>query len=749
MKTSIFSTVRSFAAFFVAGLAFAACSSDNSLVEEPQPVQQPSQSGSVYTVTVNATKGGETRALSVDGSDISATWSVGDEVTVYNVTEEIELSGTLVAQSDGTSTTLTGDLSGYIDDGNVLKLMFLSPDYATQDGTLEYIATHCDYAEATVKVSDISGSSIVTTDAAFENKQAIVKFTLKDKANDAALSASAFSVNAGSNTCIVTPASATSELYVAIPAIYSQTVSLAATVGDDTYIYDKDGITFEAGKYYPIAVKMTEYDINDAPLTFEAKTAGAEVTFTATTGGITPIEYNKYDGLGWQTYESESPVTLTNVGDKVSFRGTNATYSDGYDYSTFSCSDECYIYGNIMSLIDKSGYATNTTLTGTHTFYKMFYYNSNICNHPVKSLTLPATTLMDYCYYQMFYGCSKLTAAPALPATTLSDFCYYSMFSHCTKLTAAPVLPSTLLAESCYQYMFENCIITEAPALPATELAESCYHGMFSGCIKLTAAPALPATTLATKCYRAMFSGCTSLTTTPELPATTLASDCYESMFSYCSKLTAAPELPATTLTAGCYQYMFENCTKLTAAPALPATMLSDYCYYFMFRGCTSLTTAPELRATSLANYCYAYMFSVCTSLTEAPELPATSLAWACYNSMFSNCSKLEEAPELPATSLSPSCYASMFLGCTSLTTAPALPAARLTNNCYEHMFRNCSNLANIKCLASEGMSATNCTNGWVYGVAATGTFTKATGADWSGKTGANGIPSGWTVLEE
>ena len=46
----------------------------------------------------------------------------------------------------------------------------------------------------------------------------------------------------------------------------------------------------------------------------------------------------------------------------------------------------------------------------------------------------PATTLAEYCYSNMFYGCTALTQAPALPATTLVDNCYYYMFYGCSKI---------------------------------------------------------------------------------------------------------------------------------------------------------------------------------------------------------------------------------------------------------------------------------------------------------------------------
>ena len=119
-----------------------------------------------------------------------------------------------------------------------------------------------------------------------------------------------------------------------------------------------------------------------------------------------------------------------------------------------------------------------------------------------------------------------------------------SNISDCGSLT----LPATSLANECYQNMFSGCThLIQAPVLPATTLADSCYESMFLGCDSLTQAPALPATTLADSCYDSMFSYCTSLTQVPALPATTLARGCYDSMFSYCTNLTAAPTIKTYT----------------------------------------------------------------------------------------------------------------------------------------------------------------------------------------------------------
>jgi hypothetical protein len=39
----------------------------------------------------------------------------------------------------------------------------------------------------------------------------------------------------------------------------------------------------------------------------------------------------------------------------------------------------------------------------------------------------------------MFEGCRSLTQAPELPATTLANFCYYHMFYGCTNLDSINV----------------------------------------------------------------------------------------------------------------------------------------------------------------------------------------------------------------------------------------------------------------------------------------------------------------------
>ena len=168
-------------------------------------------------------------------------------------------------------------------------------------------------------------------------------------------------------------------------------------------------------------------------------------------------------------------------------------------------------------------------------YHTMFVRCTSLTSLPA----LPATTMVSHCYYAMFQDCSALTTIPSnyLPAMTLAMSCYEAMFEGCTGITSAPTLPATSMADACYADMFRFTGLVQAPALPSTNLAERCYLGMFMTCRNLTNPPELPATTLEKDCYHYMFSGCTALVTASTLPAPTLVRCCYDTMFTDCSSL--------------------------------------------------------------------------------------------------------------------------------------------------------------------------------------------------------------------
>ena len=430
-------------------------------------------------------------------------------------------------------------------------------------------------------------------------------------------------------------------------------------------------------------------DPHEVPLTLEALNNGTIVVSNPQSG----MQYTLNGGAKTAITANPTEITVA-TGDKVAFygNGTNITSYEGTQITGGTASVTAY--GNIMSLLDEQNFATATTLTGNHNFYQLFQNNLTLTD--ASGLLLPATALTNSCYNMMFYNCSTLTAAPALPSTTLADKCYQNMFYGCTALTTAPALPATTLAEDCYNSMFQSSGLTAAPALPATTLATRCYNAMFRSCNNLATAPSLPAAVLPEGCYMHMFrqSGLVTVPANMMASATTMGGHCCESMFRECPNLTNAPTIAATTVSDYSLNAMFYHSANVATADfTLPATTLADHCYYNMFNGCTALTTAPALPATTLAESCYQYMFKLCSSLTTAPVLPATTLA----------------------------------------------------EGCYAEMFNGCSNLNSVTCLATS-ISANQCTNNWLYGVAATGTFITPASTNWS--NGASGKPTGWTRID-
>lgn len=275
-----------FGILLTAGLAMAACSSDES---DTEPVRK------TYTLTVNATKAvneavrlATTRALTLhdntpDDNTLDASWATSEKVFVegkYRGTDTYFLfQGSIKPQSAGTTTILSGTISlpegtpyssieEAIGDPAILDLQFPRSgelDYGGQTGTLADIAARYDYATAAIEVG-IDNDRIVPIQqtATFENQQAIVKFTLIDKTDGVTrLSPTALTVQYGTETLMLTAipeatytTNGAGVLFVAIPGFEDKDVTLTATVGGSTYTYSRSGVTFANGEYYEINVKM-------------------------------------------------------------------------------------------------------------------------------------------------------------------------------------------------------------------------------------------------------------------------------------------------------------------------------------------------------------------------------------------------------------------------------------------------------------------------------------------------------------
>ena len=417
---------------------------------------------------------------------------------------------------------------------------------------------------------------------------------------------------------------ATYEAILIPQEIATNTFGVKVTIGGKSYTWKSaNPITLEGGKKYTLDLTLGKNELTLNTLSVgdwkeetvkdnKADKVAPYVTFTAENAqtcrffiskdfALGENEYFEYSvGHGeWKRFKEtvESIPFGGNLGSlRLRGKSSKGTASSSSKYSKIQFTTEnspVDCTGDIRTLIDYENYADVNTTDAK--FCLLFYQNKQLRTAP----SLPATKLADYCYREMFSGCSALTHAPALPATTLANNCYLQMFSGCSSLTQAPALDATTLADNCYQEMFSGCTqLTQAPVLPATTLKNSCYFGMFSGCTQLTHAPALPDTTLANNCYLQMFSGCSSLTQAPALAATTLADNCYQEMFSGCTSLTQAPVLPAYKLAGYCYYEMFRDCSVLSSVTMLATDISAPEC---LTNWLTNAGTNARLRTLKLA----------------------------------------------------------------------------------------------------------------------------------------------------
>ena len=280
----ILSNIYTLAALLMAGAAFTACSSSDDIIEQPAKPTEPQ----VYTLVIKASKGdnASTRALSLSGSTLNAYWSGTEKIDVLQ--DGVKIGTATAAASSNGNTTITAkltsapvttkDLNFYLGGSTI--------DFTGQVGLLtgtNSISEKFDYANDRLADNSytVNGNNVTpkeyTDPLVFgATEQAIIKFTLQDKANNAAISPSALSVTDGTSTVELTSiptttytANGAGVLYVAFPPSgEKKTITLTATVGSDTYTYTTSSPkTFYRGWYYEITVKMEKAYVNLSALT--------------------------------------------------------------------------------------------------------------------------------------------------------------------------------------------------------------------------------------------------------------------------------------------------------------------------------------------------------------------------------------------------------------------------------------------------------------------------------------------------
>lgn len=294
------------------------------------------------------------------------TWAVGEHIAIlYKVSGTKKVADAEITAVDGTTGAATIQFT--VEDGTpdntpctlVYPYSAAKDDHtgvndaatllAAQDGTL---SANLDVRVGAGTIQTTTPGLTVTTQPAAQF--AIFKFTTKNSGGTANIDVTKLTITIGAQNYVITPASATSELYVALPAVADQAVRFSATDSDSkTYTCSKASVTFAARKYYqsmlkmapPITVTWNNDDITGSgnsfskggvtitagSIDFDDKSFEENGTFTTSLGYFTKIEvvatngFCDVAGTGWSGNEDKR--TWTGNASSVEFIGD--IYGDG------------------------------------------------------------------------------------------------------------------------------------------------------------------------------------------------------------------------------------------------------------------------------------------------------------------------------------------------------------------------------------------------------------------------------------
>lgn len=447
------------------------------------------------------------------------------------------------------------------------------------------------------------------------------------------------------------------------------------------------------------------------------------------------VEYCTTNDQTWKSLSGVTSITL-NKSNKLYLKSSSGIGKTSLsDLPLINSTKKFKVGGSLKPIVPTViSYSLNNFFIGTKIdSFELKIKDSSIINH--------------YGFYRMFKNCTSLTKAYFYKYNVLEsldslgfipgNYCFSEMFYGCTNLNSS--------IESIDSVFSNSLFIVDNNS--GSHKCDSMYYG----CTNMIIPPIY------------LISG----------GDRTISDYEYYRTFYNCKKLIGTSGYYINALnkkdtTLGNYSYaeMFYGCTSLTVEGLFEDISVGkiyllsggSYGYYGMFRGCTSLENANFIKSNDVPVESHACdsMFYGCTSLTSASvALPIlNNSAGYQYASMFMNCTSLVNPPTLASQpNFTNYCCYRMFRGCTSMTTMTKISGRQIYSYGFREMFYGCSKLNYIWCYASpfttNGLlpEASNGTTNWVYGVAASGDFYYADNRgtySWADLSGSNTIPSGW-----
>ena len=412
----------------------------------------------------------------------------------------------------------------------------------------------------------------------------------------------------------------------------------------------------------------------------------------------------------------------------------------------------------------------------------MFQYCESLMEPP----DLPATTLKDNCYAQMFWECWNMIRPPELPATKLTDNCYCGMFRGCKEMAYAPELPAKELTPGCYENMFQYCWkINEIVAgfEHWQEIERNTFNwldcvakiGIFHHSDLLNTGVVrdgshipphwimehityynnpLTFTSVEESDNKAKISLCKVGDPDPIRVSFKIDDGGWydynvgtELTLNKDQKISFVNDTESFSKDDKNYYYFMINDGQMVATGEVNSLIRTDvlqpYIFANLFKNCKGLLEPPQVHNNFLAPYCYYQMFYNCINLKYIPDLEAKILAQGCYLRMFYNCTSLTdvEIHDFDAAVMQKDVCKEMFGCCTNLVNAH-IPYKYQAPGCFENMFANCQKLKTVRVEFETWYD--KATVNWLANVPAYGVFVKPITLKTS--AGTTRIPESWTT---
>lgn len=369
--------------FIAMALALAACSKNEMNV-------QPEKEAEGITITAQlAPKSAISKAVSEGTNKIVAQWAVNEHIAILYTKDETnyvadatitEVTGSGVATitftveagtPDNTACTLVYPLSAANDEHTGMK--DAATLLAAQDGTLN-ANLDVRVGEGTIQTTT-PGLTVTTQPAA---QFAIFKFTVKNADASATINVKPLTITLDEHNYVITPTSATSTLYAALPAVSGKKVTFIGKESDSKYYsYSKASVSFDAGKYYQSTLKMPVLGFSINAGGTKVMFAPGNLRYTSGAWSFFPNQWDYYttysadswDKFGWSTTSTTYGMSTSTDADVYSgdFKDWGNTISDGYTWRTLTSDEWSWLLhlGNLNFNDGTVGRLSGSTVNGT------------------------------------------------------------------------------------------------------------------------------------------------------------------------------------------------------------------------------------------------------------------------------------------------------------------------------------------------------------------------------------------------